>query len=90
MANDNQDLEHVPFILTHLTGFSGLLARRGPRRGLDDRKGAVTTSSGREKPASGGPNQPIGVGAELARCPTSRGVPRLAEWAELAPSNGSI
>ncbi len=60
-------LEHIPTILTHSTGFSRLLARHGRRRGRYDHKRAVTTSGGREKPASGGLNQPIGVVTKLAR-----------------------
>ncbi|MGI9382888.1 MAG: hypothetical protein ACR2PO_07020, partial [Methyloligellaceae bacterium] len=38
------------------------------RRGLVDHKWIVTTSSGREIPAFGGPIPPIGVVAKLARC----------------------
>ena len=67
------------------TGMSGsgtnlkrLLARQGPRRGLCDHKWALTTSSGREKPAFGGPNQSTVVVAKLARCPASRRALRLA------------
>ena len=71
-------LEHRSLIWDHLTGFSRLLARQGSRRGLGDHKWALTTSSGREKPAFGGPNQPTGVVAKLARCPTSRRALRLA------------
>jgi hypothetical protein len=50
-----------------LTGFLRLLARRGFHRGLVDHKEAVTQSSESRKPAFGGPNQPIGFVAKLAR-----------------------
>jgi hypothetical protein len=50
-----------------LTGFLRLLARRDFHRGLVDHKEAVTQSSERIKPAFGGPNQPIGFVAKLAR-----------------------
>ena len=83
-------LEPFPTLLTHLTGISRLLARRGPRRGLYDRKWAVTTSSGRETPAFGGPNPSIGVAPPLARCPTSRRAPQLSRVNGFGPSNGSI
>jgi len=53
--------------LTHLTGFSQPPARHAFRRGLVDHKGGITTSGGREKPAFGGPNPPIGVVSALAR-----------------------
>ena len=65
--------------MTHLTGFSRLLARHVRRRGLDDHKPGITTSSGRENPAFGGPNPPICGVAALARYPASRGAPRLAD-----------
>jgi len=55
-------LEHCPIILNHLTGLSRLLARRVRRRGLADHKVGPTTSSGRDKPAFGGPNQPARLG----------------------------
>ncbi len=72
-------LEHISILLNHLTGFSGLLARRAFRRGLVDHKESTTKSSGREKPAFGGPNQSIGGVAKLARSTRSRFVLRLAE-----------
>jgi hypothetical protein len=65
--------------LTHLTDISRLLARHGSRRGLADHKWTVTLSSGREKPAFGGPYLSIGVVAALTRCTASNGTPRLAE-----------
>ena len=71
-------LEHASLRWDRLTGFLRLLARHGSRRGLVDHKGAVTQSSGRRKPAFGGPNQPIGVVAKLARCTSSRFASRLA------------
>jgi len=45
--------------LTHLTDFSRLLVRHASRLGLADQKWSITTSSGREKPAFGGPNPSI-------------------------------
>ena len=83
-------LEPFPTLLTPLTGVSRPLARRGPRRGLYDRKWAVTTSSGRETPAFGGPSPSIGVAPPLARCPTSRRAPQLSRVNGFGPSNGSI
>ncbi|MGB5215968.1 MAG: hypothetical protein WBN88_20280, partial [Anderseniella sp.] len=65
--------------LKRLTGFLRLLARHGFRRGLVDHKGGVTLSSGRRKPAFGGPDQSLGIVAKLARCTTSRLALRLAE-----------
>ena len=50
-----------------LTGFSGLLARPGFRRGLAGHKEPGTQSSGPEKPASGGPYRLLGVVPALAR-----------------------
>jgi len=64
-------------MLDHLTGYLRLVARHGSRRGLVDHKWTVTQSSGRKNPAFGGPNQPPGCVAALARCPTSRCAPRL-------------
>ena len=60
-------LEPFPIIRNRLTVFSRLLARHAPRRGLVDRKRGITTSSGREKAAFGGPNSPIWCVAALAR-----------------------
>jgi len=84
-----QQLEQISLMLNHLTGFSRLLARQTARRGLDDRKGSLTTSSGRENLAFGGPNPVFGGVAALARCPASRCAPRLSERPDLAPSSGS-
>jgi len=72
-------LECFQILPGHLTGFSGLPARHGLRRGPVDHKRAVTPSGGREKPAFGGPNQLIGGVAKLARCTASCCAPRLAE-----------
>ncbi len=83
-------LEQLPTIRNRLTGFSRLLARRGSRRGLADHKRTATQSSGREKPAFGGPNPPIRGVASLAQPTRLRGAPRLAEWADLTPSNGPV
>jgi hypothetical protein len=79
MAITAGTLERFQILPGHLTGFSRLPARHGPRRGLVDHKRAVTTSGGRENPASGGPNQLIGGVAKLARCTASRRASRLAE-----------
>ncbi|MBL4851245.1 MAG: hypothetical protein JKY90_03050 [Gammaproteobacteria bacterium] len=65
-----------------MTGFSRFLARHGFRRGLVDHKKAITQPREREKPAFGGPSQPIGCVAKLARSTRSRGVARLAEWVD--------
>jgi len=62
-----------------LTWFSRLLARHGSGRGLVDHKWTVTQSSGRENQAFGGPHQPNGCVATLARCTTSRCAPRLTD-----------
>ncbi len=70
-------LEQVPIILDRLTGCSRLLTRRGSRGGLADRKRAATKLSGREKPASGGPDLPISFVAKLVRCPASHRASRL-------------
>ena len=75
----NAALEHASLRWERLTDFLRLLARHVSRRGLVDHKGAVTQSSGHSKLAVGGPNQPIGVVAKLARCTTSRFALRLAE-----------
>ena len=56
---------------------NALLTRRGSRRGLANHKRAATTLSGREKPASGGPNQPISCVAKLVRYPASHCAPLL-------------
>ena len=69
-----------PFILlrNRLTGFSGPLARRGPRRGPAVHKGAATLSRGPQNPAFGGPSRPAGSVATLARYPASRFATRRA------------
>jgi len=54
-------------LLTRLTDFSRLLVRHASRRGLADHKWSITTPSGREKPAFGGPNPSIWCVAALAR-----------------------
>ncbi|MCK5711865.1 MAG: hypothetical protein KAI25_04035, partial [Hyphomicrobiaceae bacterium] len=69
--------------MTHLTGFSRLLARHDFRLDLYDHKKSITLSRKREKPAFGGQVQPIGSVAKLARSTRSRCVPRLAEWTDL-------
>ena len=47
-------------------------------------------SRGHGNPAFGGANRPIGYVEAFARCTTSRFTPRLAEWTDLIPSNGSV
>jgi len=76
--------------LTRLTDFSRPLVRHASRLDLTDHKWSITTSSGREKPAFGGTIPPIWCVAELARYTVSRYAPRLPEWPDLSPSNGSI
>jgi len=93
-------LEQVSTIRDRLTGFSRPPARQASRFGLVGHKRSLTQSGGREKPAcrvektrlwrDGGPNQPIGGVAELARSTRSRCVQRLAEWTDLAPSNDPV
>jgi len=53
--------------------------RSYPRRGLADHKRLATTLSGRQKPAFGGPNQPVSSVAALVPCTTSHGAPRLGD-----------
>ena len=62
--------------MTHLTGFSRLLARHASRHGLVEHKRSITTSSGRERPAFGGPNSPIRCAS--GACPMPRIALRIA------------
>jgi hypothetical protein len=71
-------VELEPFRLKwkRLTDFLRSLTRHGSRGGLIDHKRAVTQSSECNKPAFGGPDQPIGVVEKLARCKT----PSTGAW----------
>ena len=82
-GENEKHLEQCPLVGNHLTGFSGLLARRGVRRGLPDHKEPATQSSGHEKPASGGPYRPVSIVPTLARCSASRFAPRREEPSSL-------
>ena len=63
------------------------LARSAMRCGASDKERNDATRQ--DNPASGGPNRPFGGVAALARCPTSRCAPRLAERTDLAHQSDS-
>ena len=78
IAGLSPELEHISIILNHLSAFAlaGKVLSHAVVQATTS--GPQRFSCGREKAASGGPNQPLGVVEQLARCTTSRCAVRLA------------